>query len=152
MEKRRRKRKSKSSSSAVQKLMVLAAGIMLALCLASISYGIFLRHDRDKGGESRFRIEVLNGAGRSGLAKKAAKSLMLRGLDVLKIGNAENSYDHSVLIARKKNSDIELLGRLINCSNIMEQLQKNSLIDATLILGADYKQLNLGVDGDSGLH
>jgi len=78
-------------------------------------------------------------------AHEAKRGLLLRGIDVIKVDNADHfDYPKSVLIARKEGADVELLGKIIECDNVVEQLRDDTLEDATLILGSDYRKLNLG--------
>ncbi|MBI4720255.1 MAG: LytR C-terminal domain-containing protein [Chitinivibrionia bacterium] len=94
---------------------------------------------------------VLNGVGTQGLAGRAADGLRNMGIDVFKVGNTNKIYAQSVLLARNSNPQIALLGEYLNCTNIIEQLQEEPLVDATLVLGEDYRALNLGLSADSGL-
>jgi hypothetical protein len=153
------KKQKKHGGSLVQRALVLLTAAVLALCAASVTYGLFWRHDDGgmKGGNpevaaTMFRIEVLNGVGTQGLAGRAADGLRSMGIDVLKVGNAPGAHPQSILLARNTNPQIAMLGKLLNCHTIVEQLQDEPLVDATLILGEDYKTLNLGLAGDSRLH
>jgi hypothetical protein len=144
--KRRTARKKKKRSGFVQKTLIAFTCVALALCAASVTYGLFLRHSGDSGEASKFRIEILNGTGKKGLANEVSDRLRNMGIDVLKVDNAPDfSYAKSVLIARNRNPQIETLGKLLNCGNIIEQLKDDSMVDATLILGDDYKTLNIGL-------
>lgn len=146
------RRKKRRSSNYAQKFLVFVVGTVLALCVTSVTYGFFLRHGSEQGAKGSFRIEILNGTGENGLARKAALSMMKRGIDVFNVENADRfDYEESVLIARRKSEDVRLLGELLGCGNIVEQIKKGSFVDATLIIGADYKRLNLGLRDDSGL-
>jgi hypothetical protein len=144
---RRRKTKKTDRSSLLQKTLVLVTCVALALCVASVTYGLFFSHNggpTDK--QSRFMIKILNGTGEPGLAKKASGKLRKMNIDVVEFGNAKNfSYESSVLIARNRNPQIETLGKLLNCENIIEQLKEDEMVDAILILGDDYKNLNIGL-------
>jgi hypothetical protein len=146
------KGKRKKGTPLLQRLLLAGAGMMLALCVASVTYGFFLRHSGSGAGTQAFRIEVLNGTDQIGLAKKAARSLTKRGIDVLKVGNADDSeYEESILIGRRENSQVVVLGKLLNCDNIIVQLREKAIVDATLILGMDYKKLKLGFNRDFDL-
>lgn len=146
---KRRKRAGRRSGFG-QRLLVTASAMILVLCAASITHGFFFRKSAGAGGNEEFRIEVLNGTGTSGLAQAATLSLRRRGIDVVETGNADRfSYEHSVLIARKKGADVEKLGKILSCRNVVEQLRKGTLEDATLILGADYRELSLDWDLES---
>jgi hypothetical protein len=148
--KKKTRKRNKRTHDFLNRLLLLIVSAALALCVASFTYGFYIRHD-GRGGRGSFRVEVLNGTGRAGLARAAAKSLRKMGIDVYSYGNAEDfDYEESILIARRR-GDIEVLAKLINCRNVMEQLQKNPIVDATLILGADYDRLYLGLKDDSSL-
>ena len=146
------KRKRKNGKKLFQRILLVGVGAVLALCAASVTYGFFLRHAGGEEDATRFRIEVLNGTGQMGLAKKAARSLSRHGIDVLKVGNADEfGYEESILIGRKQHAQVALLGKLLNCDNVIVQLRPHAIVDATLILGADYKRLKLGFDTDLDL-
>lgn len=147
---RRRKTKKPVRSSLAQRILVLVTCVALALCVASVTYGLFFGHTGpgDNHGQegARFMIKVLNGTGEPGIAKKASGKLRKMGIDVVEFGNAQNfSYETSVLIARNRNPQIETLGKMLNCEDIIEQLKEDEMVDAILILGADYKNLNIGL-------
>lgn len=145
-------RKRKSRRPNPQGILLLFFGLILGVCAASIAYGFLLRHGGSGGGRLNFRIEVLNGTGERGLARRAARVLMRSGVDVLRVGNASDfSYSESILIARKRNARLKVLARLLNCQNLIEQLEPGAIADATLILGTDYKKLKLGLGRDSYL-
>lgn len=142
-------RKKKKGAGFGQRLLIASATVVLVLCAASVTWSFFFRY-HTRGSESRvFTIEVLNGTGRSGLAHEAKEGLLQRGIDVIAVGNADHfDYAESILIARKRGADVELLGEILGCSNVVTQLRDDSIEDASLILGADYRQLNLQWGGD----
>lgn len=120
------------------------------LCVASITWGFFIRHGDDP--RNRFRIEVLNGTGEGGLAHRARRGLLMKGIDVIDARNATHfNYDESVLVALREGFDVEELGRAIGCKNVIVQLTEEPLADAALILGKDYRQLRLDWDYRSDL-
>ena len=86
----KRRKKKKKKSSFLQRVLLVFTGTVLTLCVASISYGLFLRHSNDSEEASKFRIEILNGTGEKGLASKVSSGLRKMGIDVFKIGNAED--------------------------------------------------------------
>lgn len=144
-------KRRKQGAGKAQRFVVSLSAIVLVLCAASITQGFFFRKAPGVGGNEEFRIEVLNGTGMRGLAQVATLSLRRRGIDVIETGNADRfSYESSVLIARKKGADVEKLGKILGCSNVVEQLRRGTLEDATLILGADYRELSLdwGLESD----
>lgn len=150
----RGKRKAKKNSGGRRMLLALAAGVTLVLCGVSIAVGVMNWISRAYGDEitGEVRIEVLNGTGEEGLGRVVARALMRRKVDVLFVGNADAfDYPRTVLIARKVKPEIKSLGELIGCEEFVEQLSDGSMVDATLIIGADYRRLDFGAEDESGL-
>jgi hypothetical protein len=150
----RKKKKRKKKQTKAQKLTVLAAGLALVVCAVSVAVGLLNRYtDLDNSKIPRdIRIEVLNGTGEKGLAQKVAVALVKRRVDVLHVDNADNfDYEESVLIARKRRPELEPLVEMLGCTRFVEQLRDDMMVDATLIVGADYRRLNLGNGLDSDL-
>ncbi len=150
------KRKKKKGSSSRkkrgagfgQKFLVAASLVVLVLCAASVTSSFYFRH---KGGipPRTFTIEVLNGSGETGLAHAARNGLLHLGIDVIEEANAPHfGYEESILIARKADADVDRLGEILGCKNVIVQIQEDNLADATLILGADYRELNLEWERD----
>jgi len=52
------------------------------------------------------------------------------------------------LIARKRDADVARLGELLGCRNVVLQIKEDAIEDASLILGADYRSLNLEWDAE----
>jgi hypothetical protein len=147
--KKRSSGKSRGGAGPGQKLAVALASIVLVLCAASVTFSFFVRHRTDNGRDGVFTIEVLNGTGKAGLANEAKKGLLRRGIDVIAVANAERfDYPESVLISRKRNADVGMLGEILGCKNVIVQIREDSIEDASLILGADYRDLNLEWDDD----
>lgn len=145
--KRSGRRKGKSAGFA-QKSLVALSLMVLVLCAASVTWSFFVR----RGGDSRdrpFTVEILNGVGESGIAHEARRALLRRGIDVIAVGNAPHfDYDESILIARKPNADVARLGEVLGCRNVVVQIKEDAIEDASLILGADYRKLNLEWNSD----
>ena len=150
--KRKKKRSSRRRKKGVgfgQKLAVALAFVVLVLCAASATWSFFVRHGGDPDRRRPFSIEVLNGTGRAGLAHEAKKGLLHRNIDVIEVGNADHfDYAESVLIARKRGANVEKLGEVLGCRNVVVQIDEDAIEDASLILGADYRSLNLEWDDD----
>lgn len=150
--KRKKKRSSRRRKKGVgfgQKLAVALSLVVLVLCAASATWSFFVRHGGGNGDPRPFSIEVLNGTGRAGLAHEAKKGLLHRNIDVIEVGNADHfDYAESVLIARKPGADVKKLGEIIGCRNVVVQIDEDAIEDASLILGADYRRLNLEWDDD----
>jgi hypothetical protein len=135
-------------------LLALIAGLTLVLCGASLAVGVMNWISRAYGDDitGDVRIEVLNGTGEDGLGRIVARALLRKKVDVLFVGNADSfDYPHTVLIARREKPEIKSLGELIGCERFVEQLRNDTMVDATLIVGADYQRLDLGLESYSGL-
>jgi hypothetical protein len=146
----RRKRKKKARSRSHDILLVLM-GSALTICALSVMYGVLIRQSMADEVIGDFRIEILNGTGEKGLAARAATAARGMGVDVFHVDNAEEPYEESVLIARKDVENLDVLGQALGCRNVVDMLKTDSLVDATLILGADYRSLNLNLDSSSSL-
>jgi hypothetical protein len=90
--------------------------------------------------ESRITVEVLNGTGRSGLARTATRTLRQRGLDVVFLGNADSAHDSTQVLVRRGDSlaggrvaEALGFGRVIGAPDTMRR------VDVTVILGDDYR-------------
>ena len=137
-----KKRKAKGAGFA-QKSIVALSFVVLILCVASATWSFFIRRSDDVRGKP-FTIEILNGVGQPGIAHEAKRVLLQHGIDVIAVGNATRfDYEESILIARKRGADVERLGRVLGCRNVVVQIKENAIEDASLILGADYRSLNL---------
>ena len=95
--------------------------------------------------KEKIQVEVLNGCGVSGMADKLTEYLREKGFDVVNIGNYHSfEIENSIIIDRT--------GKLFNAliisdsiglknSNIIQQINREYLLDVTIILGKDYSQL-----------
>jgi len=93
------------------------------------------------------QMEVLNGVGLSGLATQFTGSLRQYGFDVVETGN----YDHfnvpnTLVISRSGRMEnarrvAEAIG--VEDQYILREEAPEFYLDVTLVIGADYEQLNL---------
>lgn len=88
------------------------------------------------------RVEVLNGAGESGIAETTAERLRGRGFDVVFYGNAENfDYATTRVIARSERVPaVRRLADVLDVDSVRREPRPDLYLDATVILGADWKQ------------
>jgi hypothetical protein len=139
------RKRGRKRASVGQRVAVALSTIVLVLCAASISFSVFVRKTGDDGKTRPLRVELLNGTGVSGIAESARGALAKLGVDVVSVGNAERfDYSESILVARERGTDVRLLGEMIRCRHVVDQLDKSAAADASLILGADYRSLALG--------
>ncbi|MEJ2720816.1 MAG: LytR C-terminal domain-containing protein [bacterium] len=153
MPRRKAKKKKKDNTSGSQRALFLVVGLVLILCAASVAVGVKNRYLRPAEEDlPRVRLEVLNGTGEKGLARDVALALIKKNIDVFHVGNADRfDYESTVLIARKKTPGLETVSAKLGCGEFIEQLQADAMVDGTLIIGADFRTLNLGREFKSGL-
>ena len=149
MAKQKRRKKAKSRS---HDILLVLMGSALTLCALSVMYGFLIRQSMADIVIDDLRIEILNGTDETGLAARAATSARAMGVDVFQVGNTKEPHDESMLVARKEGKDLEVLARSLGCRHVIEQFRSDSMVDATLILGADYRSLKLSLDSSSGLN
>lgn len=91
--------------------------------------------------EEKPKIEVLNGSGITGAARKVADKLRSAGFDIERTDNAPNSdYMQCCIITRKGKTSpvIDQIARLLNCSDIQEEAAAPGKPDITVIVGKGY--------------
>ena len=92
------------------------------------------------------QIEVLNGCGVSGIATTFTNALREKGFDVVASGNYDSfELEKSIVIHRggdKRHARqvADVLG--IAPENILHETSPYYYLDATVIIGADYQELN----------
>ncbi len=93
------------------------------------------------------QLEVLNGAGVSGLADRFTSTLRNNGFDVVETGNFENyNMEQTTVISRTLNTDnakrvAQALG--IDESQVLVEASEHFYLDATVVIGSDYRSLKL---------
>ena len=90
--------------------------------------------------DSGRRVEVLNAAGRSGLARTATDRLRTAGYDVVFFGNAGNRADSlSIVLDRVGKLDLaQAVGRQLGITRVETALDSTRLVEVTVILGVDW--------------
>jgi hypothetical protein len=145
MARSRRRKRGRKRAGFGQRVAVALSVVVLVLCASSISFSLFVRQTGADGKSRRLRVELLNGTGVAGIAESARVALSQLGVDVIAVGNAERfDYSECILVARERGTDVRLLGDVIGCAHVVDQLDKDATADASLILGADYRSLALG--------
>ena len=143
MARRKKKSSKKEKHTLSQSVMLVLAGSVMTICALSVMYGFLIRKSIAEHEVNGYRIEILNGTGQKGLARDAAAAARKKGIDVFQVGNADSfTYEESMLIVRRE-GDVGALAQAVGCGNVVVQLKKDSFVDAALILGADYRTLDL---------
>lgn len=93
--------------------------------------------------EARPRVEVLNGFGREGAARRAADRLRAMGFDVVFFGNADR-FDHERTRVLLRSSDTAAARRVadsLGVDGVTPRPRPNLHVDGTVVLGADWPSL-----------
>jgi hypothetical protein len=93
----------------------------------------------------RVRVEVLNGSGKSGLARGATDLLREGGFDVVYFGNAkESGLDSSVVLDRVGRVDMaRAVADALGIRSVASAPDSNLYLDVTVMLGAEWSRPNL---------
>jgi hypothetical protein len=93
----------------------------------------------------KIQVEVLNGCGVSGIADELTDYLRKKSFDVVNIGNYRSfEIEKSILIDRTGNmfNAIVIADSIgLKKSNVIQQINKDYLLDVTIILGKDYSKI-----------
>ena len=93
--------------------------------------------------QSRIRVEVLNGAGDPGAAARITEVLRTAGFDVKTYGNAARyDYEQTVVLDRSgRPGAAGAVAAALRGAEIREELDSELYLDATVILGDDWRAL-----------
>lgn len=88
----------------------------------------------------RVRVEVLNGGGLEGAARRATEQLRDAGFDVVLTGNADDfGQDSSVVYARMGNPEwAEAVAKALGIPNVESRPDTNLYVDVSVVLGRDW--------------
>ena len=90
-------------------------------------------------GDKRARVEVLNGAGKAGLARDATDRLRDAGFDVVQFGNAGELVTTSQVLDRVGNPDLAAeIARALGITDVKTQIDSTRYVDASVMLGSDW--------------
>jgi hypothetical protein len=83
--------------------------------------------------------EVLNGTGRTGLARIGTRLLRSRGIDVIASGNADApAVDTRILLRRAAPEAAEAVRRALGIGAVETAIDSTRRLDVTVILGQDF--------------
>ena len=111
---------------------------------ASIAYYLLTKGERvarpQVGGA--VRVEILNGCGEAGVARRARAYLRGKGYDILGIGDAKGHFPQTIIVERRSptNTNARLLARTLRLdeTDVTQLLDSLSPVSVTLIIGEDY--------------
>lgn len=91
------------------------------------------------------QIDVQNGCGTSGIADKFTEYLRSKGFDVVEMGNfSTQDIKTSMVIDRAGNmKNAKRVAQSLGISDkyVIQQMNKNYFLDATVVIGKDYAEL-----------
>jgi hypothetical protein len=93
--------------------------------------------DVEAGG--RITVEILNGCGAGGAARRASELLRGAGFDVVRVDNAHDfGYTETVVVDRSGAyaKALRVAGSM-GCEHIVRQVAPDALVDVSVILGRD---------------
>lgn len=96
--------------------------------------------------DTRVRVEVLNGGGRTGAARSATTFLRDAGYDVVYFGNAASfDLDSTRVIDRVERPEVaSAVARALGIGNVLSEPDPNLFVDVSVVLGADWHVEALG--------
>ena len=88
----------------------------------------------------RIRVEVLNGAGTRGLARRATRAMRDAGFDVVASGNAPERTDSSIVLVRSSQMAWgELAAQALKGARVELRPDTSRYVDLTIIVGARWR-------------
>jgi hypothetical protein len=146
--------KSSRKTSSFSNTILVTLIIFLAIVVLFLSYSLYMKvqnisNDKNKNdrevASAIIQIEVMNGCGVDGVAAKFTDYLRGKSFDVVQVGNyISSNIDETLIIDRIGNrANTEKLADVLGVDkkNIIQQLNKDYFLDATLVIGKDYNKL-----------
>jgi len=92
------------------------------------------------------KIEVLNGCGVDGVAKRVTEFLRAKNIDIVKVGNFESRELSETIVIDRKDYELanaKIIGKIIGVdeNRMFPQLSPQRQLDATIIIGKNYPDL-----------
>ncbi len=146
--------KSNRKASSFSNYLLIGLIALLSAVIIFLSYSLYLKiriisDNKDKNEKDKvsaiIQVEVLNGCGVEGIASQFTNFLRDKNFDVVSIGNFKSdNMEETIIIDRIGNkANAEKLADVLGVSkkNIVEHLNKDYFLDATLVIGKDYNKL-----------
>lgn len=91
----------------------------------------------------QIKVQVLNGSGKSGIAKLVRDKLIRNGFNVVEFGNADSdNYQNTIILDRTgKISKSLKVASILNCKNVYIKINPFIMVDVTVIIGRDYNSI-----------
>jgi len=152
-----------NSSSKFKHYSINILIVILALATLYLAYNfikrVSIKHDTDKieatdstkdqitrqPSSTTLQVDVQNGTGIQGLGNKFMEYLRTSGFDVVEMGNFSSSDEkNSFVIDRVGNmKNAKRVAQALGISEnfVIQQVNKNYFLDATVVIGKDYNEL-----------
>jgi len=143
-----------NSGSSILNLSIGFLSLLLVILLFALSTRVIFpriltdrQETQDKLISPIIQVEVLNGCGVPGLANQLTTSLRRLGFDVVETDNYENfNVTETFIISRvgdKENAQRIATALGLPKKRIILEESQDFYLDATLVVGSDYKTFNL---------
>lgn len=142
---------SRFTNGLLNTALVVVGGSVLVLLYALVTGTFFSAPSPERSADSSalvgsiIQVEVRNGAGVDGLASRTTRYLRDHGFDVVDVGNYSTfEQEQSIVIDRIGDPEAarkvaEVLG--LSEDRVRQEIRRQYYLDASVILGHDYKQL-----------
>lgn len=140
-----------SRKSSFSNFVLLSLIAVLSILIIFLAYSLYVKISRitehknqmePQTASAIIHIEVLNGCGVDGVAAQFTNYLRKNNFDVVNVANyRSNNIEQTMIIDRTGNRvNAEKLAESLGVEkkNIIQQLSKDYLLDATLVIGRDY--------------
>lgn len=140
--------------SSLSNFVLLSLIVVLSILIIFLAYSLYIKISRITEHKNQIEqqtvsaiihIEVLNGCGIDGVAARFTNYLRKNNFDVVNVANYGSSNIEQTMIIDRTGNRVnaeklaESLG--IEKKNIIQQISKDYLLDATLVIGRDYYKL-----------
>jgi hypothetical protein len=129
-------------------MLVLLVPIAIVVCLLGLRSRFSPASPEPSVGTGDFReihVEVLNGCGTDGIARRVGTHLRSQGFDVMTLGNADHfTYPESMVIDRVgKPAYARQVAEALGVPNVIQQIVPDPfrIEEVTVIIGRDYRSL-----------
>lgn len=87
----------------------------------------------------RIRVQVLNGTNVRGLARRATLMLRDRGFDVVETGNADSTYEQTLVLDRSGHPEwAARVGRAMGGARVEARPDSSRYLDVTVLIGRSW--------------
>ncbi|MGA2298648.1 MAG: LytR C-terminal domain-containing protein [FCB group bacterium] len=125
--------------------LMLSSFVFRMMMSQPVESKVVLQNQKGKV-ETTIQINILNGSGINGIAKKLKEYFRQRGFDVVEIGNYSKLVDKTQIIDRlgDKESSLKVANALgVEQTKVQTEIDSTLFVRCSIILGKDYGQLKM---------